>query len=132
MRLPLPQHPLDHHSTYAKRLILIITHALVCRTRRDHSIHNLPSATRPSAAYTIISDSTSPAHAHGAVSGVGRILQAGNAIANTRDILHVEEMIETGVPQTAQIVWLGVRERSYTIAAVLSTLQNWIGQVKPV
>jgi len=62
--------------------------------------------------------------ATGQFSGVGRILRAGNAIANTRDILHVEERIETGVPRTAQIVWLGVRGRSCTIAAVLSTLQK--------
>jgi hypothetical protein len=64
--MPAAQHPLDHHSTYAKRFILTIRHALVCKTRRDHSIHDPPSATRASgAAYTITSYSTSPAHAHG-------------------------------------------------------------------
>jgi hypothetical protein len=54
----------------------------------------------------------------GQLSGEGRILQAGNAFANTRDILHVEEKIETEVPQTAQIVWLGVRERSCRSRAI--------------
>jgi hypothetical protein len=60
----------------------------------------------------------------GQFSGEGRILQTGNTIANTRDTLHVEERIETGVLRTAQIVWLGVRGRSCTIAAVLSTSQK--------
>jgi hypothetical protein len=39
-------------------------------------------------------------------------------------VRHVEERVETGAPQTAQIVWLGVPERSCTIAAVLPTLQR--------
>ena len=62
----LAQYPLDYHSTYAKGSVMIITHALVRKTRRVHNMHNLPSAPRAlSAAYTILSDPTSPAHAYG-------------------------------------------------------------------
>jgi hypothetical protein len=119
----LPQYPLDYYSIYAKRLISIITHVLVRRTGCVHSIRNLPSATRASSATCRIPLSQTLLLLFirmdtGQLSGEGRILQAGNAFANTRDILHVEEKIETEVPQTAQIVWLGVRERSCRSRAI--------------
>ena len=48
--LLFPEHPLDRHSADEKRVIMIITHALVRRTR------NLPSGTRASStAYITLS-----------------------------------------------------------------------------
>ena len=48
--LPFPQHPLDRHSADEKCVVMIVTHALVRRTR------NLPSGTRASStAYITLS-----------------------------------------------------------------------------